>query len=273
MNPSIYQSHIDHPGWSHLPALSRVILGRRKELKLSIKEVSASIFIKGLSGDDVAKRIQIFETGGLIRRDLFNEVVIALELDSEEVDHLIEHQRLNDLRAAEGWTHEARGLELTICLSASKGFTQGLPNNVKTPAEAEVFAAETAKERGVPVILSVRNRVRLWFGPEGTLSKVETVPGRWSHSPFAGTLGHPPDANPDGDPDRREIRKAVKEMGRALARARGLDPDGWRFGLPAWYGQLPPTLAVLFRKADFWREVAKREGTTLDLLHTDLAES
>lgn len=73
--------------------------------------------------------------------------------------------------------------------------------------------------------------------------------------------------------DVEKLREGVREMGKALARARGFDPSEFRFTVPGWYSCIDSRLCGLFSNDPFWGEVARREGTTRELLDTDLAEN
>lgn len=74
---------------------------------------------------------------------------------------------------------------------------------------------------------------------------------------------------PQFDPER--LRAGARKVGEALARARGLDPQGWRHTLPCWYGVLPPELAELFATDEnLWTTVAHHEGLNRDDLDIDL---
>ena len=65
-------------------------------------------------------------------------------------------------------------------------------------------------------------------------------------------------------PSYAELRMAAADVGRALARARGLDPDGWFKGLPAYLSVLPYHLLRLFtHEDDLWAAVAAHHGLTL----------
>lgn len=77
-------------------------------------------------------------------------------------------------------------------------------------------------------------------------------------------------------PSIEELQRATREVGEALARARGRDPHSFFYGLPSWYAMLPPTLASLFaRDQVLWTQIAAQHGMTLDEWrdsHLDLFE-
>lgn len=65
-------------------------------------------------------------------------------------------------------------------------------------------------------------------------------------------------------PPLEELQRAAREVGEALARARGRDPQSYFYDVPSWYAMLPPTLAALFARNDaLWTEIAAHNGMTL----------
>ena len=74
-------------------------------------------------------------------------------------------------------------------------------------------------------------------------------------------------------PTYDELRLAAAEAGRALARARGLDPDGWFKGLPAYLSVMPYQLLRLFAEDDaLWTAVASHHGLSLDQWKDEVLE-
>lgn len=66
-------------------------------------------------------------------------------------------------------------------------------------------------------------------------------------------------------PPLDELQRAAREVGQALARARGRDPQSFFHGLPSWYSMLPLALAALFARDEaLWTEIAAHHGMTLD---------
>jgi hypothetical protein len=66
-------------------------------------------------------------------------------------------------------------------------------------------------------------------------------------------------------PPLDDLQRAAREVGEALARARGRAPQSFLHGLPSWYSMLPPALAVLFAGDDLlWTQIATHHGMTLD---------
>ncbi len=77
--------------------------------------------------------------------------------------------------------------------------------------------------------------------------------------------------NTNGALDIARLRAGAQKVGEALARARGLDPHGWRYTVPVWYGVLPSELAELFATDDsLWDAIAEREGVAREDLDVDL---
>lgn len=74
-------------------------------------------------------------------------------------------------------------------------------------------------------------------------------------------------------PSYDELRAAAAEVGRALARARGLSPDSWFKGLPAYLSVLPVDLLRLFANDEaIWTKVAEHHGMTLEEWRNEDAE-
>lgn len=74
-----------------------------------------------------------------------------------------------------------------------------------------------------------------------------------------------PSKTDDIRPSLDDLQRASREVGEALARARGRDPQSLFYGVPSWYAMLPPTLAVLFSRDDvLWTQIAVHNGMTLD---------
>jgi hypothetical protein len=66
-------------------------------------------------------------------------------------------------------------------------------------------------------------------------------------------------------PPLEELQQAAREVGEALARARGRDPQSFFHGFPSWYSMLPLALASLFARDEvLWTEIAAHHGMTLD---------
>lgn len=258
----IYETFLNNPGWQHLPPLSRVVLGRRKEMSLTHREIAAKIVTSPEESDHVIRGLVAFEKGGPIARRTFEFLIDILDLDVEELDRIIEEQRLDELRRSEGWSLAARPMQLVYHFSRSAGVTQPLPPNIKTPAEAEAFAQETARSKRIHVTLDVQRRVRLTFGITGELESIQRLAAaRWSHYPSSpGMHDHPPpDESELDDVAPGALRRSVRRMAEALCRAKGLDPSQSRRTLPNWYHEIDPELLPLFNNADFWNEVGRPE--------------
>jgi hypothetical protein len=66
-------------------------------------------------------------------------------------------------------------------------------------------------------------------------------------------------------PPLDELQRAAREVGEALARARGRDPQSFFHGLPSWFSMLPLALASLFARDEVLRtQIAVHHGMTLD---------
>ena len=66
-------------------------------------------------------------------------------------------------------------------------------------------------------------------------------------------------------PPLDELQRAAREVGEALARARGRDPQSFFHGLPSWYSMLPLALAALFARDEaLWSQIAAQHAMTLD---------
>lgn len=81
-----------------------------------------------------------------------------------------------------------------------------------------------------------------------------------------------PAGYPDDMPPIGELREALREVGAALCRARNVDPNAFRHGLPAWFGVLPVPLAQLASSEEVWEIVARHEGVEREDLDADLFE-
>lgn len=262
------EKYIRRPEWQHLPPLSRIILGTRKEKRLSLRELSRQIATSEDDTQKIADQIETLESGGPIEQRLFEFLLPLLDLDPDELFEVINEQRLEDLRESEEWDFEARAIEITCCFSKSVGVTRAAPHEVKTPRDAEAYASSVARDRGIPVFLNVRRRVRMTFDNTGKLSTIERMsPAGWSHYPFgAGMHSTPPLDEREGDVlTLAATKNGIRSMAEALCRAQGLDPEGYRDGLPGWYSVVDPAIAVLFKGDEFWEEVAAREGKPLGL--------
>ena len=68
----------------------------------------------------------------------------------------------------------------------------------------------------------------------------------------------------DNRPPLDDLQRAAREVGEALARARGRDPQSFFHGLPSWYSMLPLALAALFARDEaLWTDIAAHHGMTL----------
>ena len=66
-------------------------------------------------------------------------------------------------------------------------------------------------------------------------------------------------------PPLEELQRAAREVGEALARARGRDPQSYLYDLPSWLAMLPPALVGLFARDEvLWTQIAAHHGMTLD---------
>jgi hypothetical protein len=251
----LYEEYLAHPGWQHMRPLQRVLLGRRKELRLSLAEVGEAIGAKaGMTAERAARAVQIVEEGGLIRRKLFRHLVEYLALDVDEIERLIEEQRREDIRQNEGWKFRARAFEVTLCVTRSAGVTRPVPDHITTPESASQYASDLAKEKGFTIILDIQRRLRLRFDRTGQLVEFRLLPALWSAYPFGGMVDRPPTNDEEfGDPSPERLRQAVRQLGEALARARRMGEV--HRNLPSWFAVLPPDLAKLFRDAEFWGEL------------------
>lgn len=66
-------------------------------------------------------------------------------------------------------------------------------------------------------------------------------------------------------PSLKELHRAAREVGEALARARARDPQSFFHGLPSWFAMLPLTFASLFAAdEELWSSIAAHHGMTLE---------
>jgi transcriptional regulator with XRE-family HTH domain len=125
-----------------------------------------------------ANRINTFERGGRIHKDLFAKLAVALGIDSETVDRLVEEDRRQFFAEWNAWANEPIRPHLVVRLMAAVYTIHPLPDEIQTVEQAEAYAADFARGKKMHCCLVLSRRLSVWIGDDGSFSGVtEAVPG------------------------------------------------------------------------------------------------
>jgi hypothetical protein len=124
-----------------------------------------------------ANRISRFEHEGTVTEDLLAALVDALGIDLQTVEALIEQDRQEHLRAWEAWVSEPVPMRLIVKYLPAVYGTVPLPQEIRTPEQAEAFACGYAKQHGQKVCLALSRRHSVWIDEDGQVyARTEATP-------------------------------------------------------------------------------------------------
>lgn len=123
----------------------------------------------------IGNRIRQFELSGDISKELFETLVVALEIDTNTIKRLVQLD-WNDWWA---WVNEPITPYLVDRLMATVYRKVPLPPEITTQDEAEAWAAKFASGVKRRCCLVWSRRISIYFNEEGNLSSIsEAAPGR-----------------------------------------------------------------------------------------------
>lgn len=127
-----------------------------------------------------ANKIVLLEREGVIpSEEMFSRIADALDITFPTVEALVERDRQDELRAWEAWVAEPAPMTLTARLVAGVWASIPLPDHVTTPAQAEAYACDFAKQKRWKVCLSLSRRHAIWITEEGVVNlRLEATPDR-----------------------------------------------------------------------------------------------
>ncbi len=146
--------------------LGRLVRNRRKAAGLSRPELARRLGYQNTNRG--LRRIDRLEAHGQASGPLWARVREALDLDEEEAAR--EAERDKDEYEAEWTTWANYPVPISLSVKWFAGFHAGYPlppEVADDPAMAEGFAREVAKERGLPVCLTVSRRLSVWIDDKG----------------------------------------------------------------------------------------------------------
>lgn len=158
--------------------LSSYFHDQRLRLGLSLGQAAAVIGFQNLSKG--SNRIQNFERTGIASSSLTRSLADVLQIDEETIDLLNDQDREEQIRRWDKWADEPTPMHLIVRWIPSVYCRKPLPAEVQTPAEAEQFASQFAKDQGKKVWLALNRRQTVAFKEDGSISR------RTEATPFGG---------------------------------------------------------------------------------------
>lgn len=124
-----------------------------------------------------ANRIRTFEITGKISTSLFEKLAFVLEIDRATIQKLAEQDHQEFFDAWLKWVSEPIQPSLSIRLMPAFYSRRSLPPEITTMEQAEVWAAEVAKETGKLCCLVWSRKISCWFDNDGVYGRTESIPG------------------------------------------------------------------------------------------------
>jgi transcriptional regulator with XRE-family HTH domain len=167
--------------------LGRYFHAQRIDRGLTIGQLARMVGYRNVSKG--ANRIACLERGGSVDEGLLVNLADALGIDLPTVKELIEQDRQEYLRDWEKWVNEPVPMQLIVRYMAAFYGNKALPEDVKTPEDAEKYARDYAKNHGLRVCLAVSRRLSIWISKEGEVeARTEATPDD-SNVPFMRVKG------------------------------------------------------------------------------------
>ena len=125
-----------------------------------------------------SRRINEFEHGDSVHRDLLLKMADVLGLDRATVEALVEEDRRQFFEEWSEWANEPIQPHLVVRLMAAIYSPIDLPDEIESVEEAEAFAADFSKTHRLKSCLVLSRKVSIWFAEDGSVSSVtEADPG------------------------------------------------------------------------------------------------
>jgi hypothetical protein len=132
----------------------------------------------------IAGRLDWFEREGIIKPDLLDSLIIALELDRAVVEALIREDEEESFREWNKWASQWVGPHLITRLIPGVWMHGAIPDKALSPSDAEAFAIGYAREKQRSVCLVLSRRVSIWVRSNGRVAeRIEAAPGQ-PNQPF-----------------------------------------------------------------------------------------
>ncbi len=138
----------------------------RLEAKLTTGKLAALAGYKNIS--KCASAIQGFESSGWIDLERLNRLAAALRLDPAEIVRLSAQDKKRYLDDWNKWADEPVQPTVILRLMAAIYNPIAIPDTVKTLADAETFARETAIKRRMQVALIWSRRLSIYYNTDGS---------------------------------------------------------------------------------------------------------
>ena len=136
---------------------------RRSEMGLSLVQLAKKVGYANVSKG--YRKIDQFERTGRCHSVLFGKLMEALQID----ERLLAQAAYTDYR---DWLAAPANPPAPYLLRSPIRGCLGVPEELKTVAEMEQYAADHAKRHGTPVTLVLDNRIRMRFAKDGSLEQV-----------------------------------------------------------------------------------------------------
>lgn len=125
----------------------------------------------------IGGRIRQFETTGYISRELLQKLMVALEVDKELVNQLIETDRHEYYEKWLDWVNTPIKPYFVLRIMAAIYNSMPLPKGL-TQEEAEEYTSNFAKKTHKMCCLVWSRRLSVWFDSNGVVyNRTEAVPG------------------------------------------------------------------------------------------------
>lgn len=138
---------------------------RRIERGLSLGQLARLVRYRNTNKG--TRRILRFERDGTIQPDLLVKVAEALGIDWGIVEELADKDRQERLREWEAWADEPIPMYMIVRYLAAVYGRKSLPDEIRTPDEAERYACGYAREHRWRVCLVLSRRQSVWISAHG----------------------------------------------------------------------------------------------------------
>lgn len=163
--------------------LSQYFRSKRLKKRLTLGQLARMVGYQNLSKG--ANRIQRFERGGTIHKDLLGKLMDALQVDNATAQELAEKDRQEYLSGWEAWVSEPVPIQVVVRIMPAIYSTVSLPPHVTSSDEIITFAQDLARLRRMRVFVHLSRRKTVHIDEEGRIIGTEEATPDFDPRPFS----------------------------------------------------------------------------------------